>query len=194
MVFLGGFETDALHRRGIGRDDPGGRACKLVFEGRTDSRIKILHLFVRVETLAVRGIEHHQGIYHFVIYHLPIYCIIGPFDFFHADLLEFDIFLDTGGFDILGCLLDGIERGIGAVDLMGEIPLVAVVDVNVTPEVGIEIGPFLKSVRRTEDTRGDVAGDKGSFNKESSRAAHGVIEVELPVPSRHEQHACRQHF
>ena len=160
MVFLGRFETDALHRRGVGRDDPRGSPCKLVFEGRTDGSIEVLHLFVGMETLAVRGIEHHQrgG---------PTLGLlrregIRTLDFLDADLFEFDIFLHTGSFDILGSLLDGIERGIGSVYLMGKVALVTIVVVDITPEVGIEIGPFLKGVRRTKDTRGDVTGDEGS--------------------------------
>ena len=48
-------------------------------------------------------------------------------------LFEFDIALDTGGLDVLGSLLDGIERGVRPIDLMVELALMTIVIVDLTP-------------------------------------------------------------
>ena len=96
---------------------------------RTASRIlvpiEVLHLFVTLQSLAIRRVEHHQrgsptlgsstdGHRQSDRAELFTRTREGKriFDFFHADLFEFHILLHTGGFDIFCCLLDGIERGI----------------------------------------------------------------------------------
>ena len=49
----------------------------------------------------------------------------------HADLLEFDIVLHAGGLDILGGLLDGIERGVGTIDAMGELAFLRIIIIDI---------------------------------------------------------------
>ena len=131
MVFFRGLESDALHRCIIGRDDPSRSSGELMFEGRSYRSIEVLHLFVGMKSFSIWRIEHHQRGSPTLA--LPNREGIRTFDFLDADLFEFDILLDTGGFDILGSLLDGIERGIGAVDMMGKIPFVTIVIVDIRP-------------------------------------------------------------
>ena len=56
----GRFEYDAFHRGVIGRDDPSRSPGKLMLECRADSTIEVLHLFVTLQSLAIRRVEHHQ--------------------------------------------------------------------------------------------------------------------------------------
>ena len=78
--------------------------------------------------------------------------------------------------------------------MIGELALLRVVVVDLVEEILVEVRPFLKGEFLAEDARGDVAGDEGSLDEDSTGATHRVNEVAVAFPSRHQDHAGSQHF
>ena len=165
-----------------------------MFERRTYSAVEFFHVLVACQPLAVRRIDHHQGICHLVFDFRLL-----AFDFrqlrielLHTYLSELHVTLHSGGLDVLGGLSDGIERGVGTVYPVRESPLLAVVVINPVPQLRVEVMPPLEGERLPEDSGGYVPCDECRLYGQGTRAAHGVVEVALPLPARHQQHARRQ--
>ena len=70
-----------------------------------------------------------------------------------------------------------------------ELALLGVVVVDAREELLVEVGPFLEGEAFAEDARRDVARDECGLYGDCSRSAHGVDEVGVTLPSRHENHA-----
>ena len=110
--------------------------------------------------------------------------------FLQAYLADVDILGESGGAYILEGGLHGEEGGVGAVDMVGEVPFLRVVGGDDFEEVGVEVSPFLEGEALAEDSGCDVECDECGLDEECAAAAHGVVEVGLSVPSGGEEHAC----
>ena len=77
---------------------------------------------------------------------------------------------------------------------MLEITFLRIVVIDFVKKLCIEIGPLLKSIFLTEESRCHVVSYQGSLNEQGATATHGVDEVGIALPSRHHNHACCQHL
>ena len=78
--------------------------------------------------------------------------------------------------------------------MVGELPLLRVIVVYLVKELAVIVGPFLKGILFSEYSRSDIPCYHRRLNGYSARAAHGVIEVALSLPSRHHDHSGCQHL
>ena len=105
-----------------------------------------------------------------------------------------DVVRQSGRLDIDAGGIDSLDVHVIPVDMMVERTLPRVVVVYLVEEVGIEVRPLLKGKLLAEESRRHVAGDERRLNQQCAAAAHGVDEVGVALPSRHQYHACCQHL
>ena len=108
---------------------------------------------------------------------------------FHADVLS-----QSGCAHVEAGRLYGLGVYVIAVYVVRELAFLRVVVVYAVEEVGVEVGPLLERIALAEHARSHVAGDERGLDKQRARAAHGVDEVRIALPSRHEYHARGEHL
>ena len=151
-----------------------------MFECGSDSAVEAFHIFVAGQSLAVRRVHHDEW---------PVGLLSG-FEFFQANLSEFDISRHARGFDIFLGLLNGVERSVRTIYFVRKLAFLAIVVVDFAPEIGVEIGPFLEGKSLAEDARRDISCDQRGLDGQSAGTAHRVVEIGLSSPSGYEQHTC----
>ena len=106
----------------------------------------------------------------------------------------FDLFAQSGSFDIPCGDVYGVAVNVVTIDLMCEFTFLRLVVVNPVKHLLVEVRPFLESIFLAEYARCDAAGDKCRFDGYRSRTAHRVYQVAFAVPARHQDHAGGQYL
>ena len=78
--------------------------------------------------------------------------------------------------------------------MMFKLPLLRVVVIDGIKEVGIIVVPFLKCKLLAKQSWSHVVCYEGSLDEQCARAAHGINEISLSLPSCHEYHSRSQHL
>ena len=105
-----------------------------------------------------------------------------------------DVLRESSCAHVHGCRVHRLDVAVVGIDMVFELAFLRVVVVDAVEEILIEVGPFLEGKLLAEHAWRNVARNEGSLNGDGSRTAHGVDEVALAVPSRHENHAGSQHL
>ena len=109
-------------------------------------------------------------------------------------LLDSDIVGQTSSLDVETGRVDSLDVYIVAVDMMVELTFLRIVVVNLVKEVGIEVGPLLEGKLLAEQARSHVSGNKRSLDEQCARTTHGINEIRLAMPARHQDDTCSQYF
>ena len=136
----------------------------------------------RGDALAIGRIGHHQG-------------RLGR-------LLEVLEVLQLNGDGLRQSCCTYVQTGLGhslrvdvvAIDVVVAIAFLRVVVVYLVEELLVEVGPFLEGKLLAEQAGTHVAGDEGCLDEQRTASTHGVDEVGLAAPARHQDHACCQHL
>ncbi len=163
-------------------DNPGVVAGEYMLELGADEGVEGVHV-VDTDALAVGRIGHH---------HAGRLRGLGP----GAQRLALQLYVagHAGALDIALGDGDSLGRDVGAVYLVGDGALAAVVVVQAVKELGVEVGPALKCKSAAEDAGVDVGGDEGCLDKECTRAAHGVDQRAVAAPAAAQDDACGEHL
>ena len=136
----------------------------------------------RGDTLTIRRVAHDDGLLRRLGEVLEVL------------LLDSDILAQTGGLHIQVGSVDSLDVYIIAIDMMLEFLLARIIIIYFLKEVGVKVWPLLECISLAEDPRRHVTCYEGSLDGESSRTAHGVYEISLAPPSRHQDHARGKHL
>ena len=126
----------------------------------------------RDETLAVGGIDNHQG---------SVGVLLEVFD---VAALNLDAVGHHGRLYVAARTTDHAAVDVVTVYFVEEFFFFGVVLVYAAEKLAIEVAPFLERKLFAEDTGSNVAGDEGCLDGQCSRATHGVDKVTLPAPAR----------
>ena len=88
----------------------------------------------------------------------------------------------------------GLDVDVVTIDVVLEFALLRVVVVNLVKQVGVEVGPLLEGKLLAEQAWSHVAGYQRSLDEQRTASAHGVNEIRLARPARHQNHTCGQHL
>ena len=105
-----------------------------------------------------------------------------------------DVVAQTSGLHVKAGRVDGFDIDIISVYMVLKLTLLALVVIDFVEQVGIKVWPFLKSILFAEQSRGHVLGDKGCFDENGARTAHGIDEVRVTFPPRKKNHTGCEHF
>ena len=175
---LRGLQSDALQRVLVGRDYPRSRPLEAVLEARADVLVELHHVLVLREPLAVWRVHHH---------HCALR--VDAVQFLQAYLPYVDVALHARRLHVLQGRLHCIEACVAAVYAVREVPLCRVVVIDFLKEAAVEVLPFLEGEPLPEHARSYVVRYQRRLYGQCAGAAHRVVEVRLPVPARHQQHA-----
>ena len=145
--------------------------------------IQILYL-LHMHTLAVRWIRHQQHVLALLAFLFCCQSLVR-----YVGLLELYILGDTSRLGVLLSKRQRTFRHVTGVNLVRELPLLAVVFIQLLEQLLVEVMPFLKGKTVSEDAWRNVQGYQSGFNDDSSASAHWIDEVTLSVPSCHQQHS-----
>ena len=81
-------------------------------------------------------------------------------------LLDGDVAGETSCLHIQQCRIHGLDVNIIAIDMMLELPLLTLIIIDIVEELGIEVGPFLKSIFVTEQTWCHILGNQGGLDQQ----------------------------
>ena len=176
-----GLQTDLVEALLTIRENPGIVVGKLVLQSFTDHLVRTQQVGRR-DTLTVGRISHHDAL------------LLGLREELEVLFSDGDVVGQTGGLDVQTGCIDGLDVDVVAIDVMLELAFLRVVIVYLVEEVGIEVGPLLEGKLLAEQSRGHIAGNQGGLDEQRTTAAHGVDEVAVALPARHQDHAGSQHL
>ena len=136
----------------------------------------------RGDALAIGWVGHHQGRLGRLLEVLEVLQL-------HADDL-----CQTGSTHVQTSLCHGLRIDVVAIDVVVEVALLRVVVVDLVEEFLVEVGPFLEGELLAEQAWTHIAGDEGCLDEQCAATAHGVDEVGLAAPARHQDHTGCQHL
>ena len=136
----------------------------------------------RRDAFAVRWIGHHDAL------------LLRLLEVLEVLLLHRDAVGQPGCLHVQASRVDGLHVDVVAVDMVFELPLLRVVIVDAVEEVGIEVGPLFEGILLAEQAGCHILGNESSLHKQGTRAAHGVDEVGIAIPSCQQNHAGCQHL
>ena len=108
--------------------------------------------------------------------------------------LQLDILVQSSALDVGARYGNGLALDVAAVDLVGELPLLAVVVIDFVKQLLVIVGPLLEGIMVTIDARSDIGGDERCLDQECARTAHGVNQVGLAIPAAQQDDTGRQHL
>ena len=176
-----GLQSDLVEALLAVGEHPGVVALELVLQALADHLIGAQQVG-RGDTLAVGRIGDHDAL------------LLRLGEVLEVLLTHGDVARQSCGLHVHQCRVHGLDIHVVAVDMVVELALHAVVVVDRVEEVGIEVGPFLEGILLSEESWCHVPGDQRCLDEQGATAAHGVDEVGVALPARHQDHTCCQHL
>ncbi len=165
-----GLETHLVVQLLVVADEPDVIALEGVLELEAHLTIQCLDV-LDVEALAIGRIADERA------------SLGHQFDFVEVATLQLDILVQAGILDIGTGDGDGLALDVAAIDLVGKLALGTIIIIYLVKQVGVIVGPLLEGIVVAIHARSDIGTDECSLDEESARAAHGINQVGLAIPS-----------
>ena len=162
-------------------EHPGVVARKLVFQPLAYHLIGGQQVGCR-DAFSIRRIGHHDAGFLRLLEVLEVLLVDG------------DVAGETSRFDVHAGGIDRFDVHIVTIDVVFELTLLRVVVVDFVKEFRVEVGPLLKCKLLTEQARSHIPRNECSLDEQGAGTAHGVNEISLSLPSRHQNHSCCQYL
>ena len=162
-------------------DEPGVVAPEGVLEFETQVTVELVDV-LHVQALAIGRVGDERAAFGHEFYLVDVAA------------LQFDVFVQACVFDVGAGDGNGLALDVAAVNLVGEFPFGTVVVIDFIEQFLVIVGPLLEGVVVAIYAGGDVGADEGCLDQERARAAHGVNQVGLAVPTAQQDDAGRQHL